>query len=289
MENFPFTKNNKNGIIGKMYSGEIIEVFVSSPVDVVAERKIVYKLIEEWNIINTRNRKQILRSITWEKDVYSAFGVSAQEIINKQILDDADILIAIFNARLGTPTKDYSSGSVEEIIKHIKKNKPAMIYFSNANIDRKTLDIEQLNKLDEFKNWCKDKSVYFEYSDMNNFENIVRTQIGLLLNDNTYFNSLTKKLVTEQNHGLTQKQNDIIQLLSQISEDRNLEKLKAYINEIGNYRFKKIAPILKSLNILDVAFMSSGQNIFTRHGFERYSKKDIEGIIYEIKNGELKV
>ena len=70
---FPFallTENKKNGIITKMYSGDIIEVFVSSPIDVVTERKIVYKLIEEWNIINTRNRKQILRSITWEKDVY---------------------------------------------------------------------------------------------------------------------------------------------------------------------------------------------------------------------------
>jgi len=176
-----------------MYSGDIIEVFVSSPIDVVTERKIVYKLIEEWNIINTRNRKQILRSITWEKDVYSAFGESAQAIINKQILDDADILIGIFNARLGTPTKDYNSGSVEEIIKHIDKNKPAMIYFSNVNIERKTLDIEQLNKLDEFKNWCKDKSVYFEYDDMTNFENMVRTQIGLLLNNSNYFNSLTKK------------------------------------------------------------------------------------------------
>jgi len=272
-----------------MYNGEIIEVFVSSPVDVITERKIVYKLIEEWNIINTRNRKQILRSITWEKDVYSAFGESAQEIINKQILDDADILIGIFNARLGTPTKNYNSGSVEEIIKHIKKNKPAMIYFSNANIERKSIDIEQLNKLDEFKNWCKDKAVYFEYGDIDNFSNIVRTQIGLLLNNNSYFNSLTKRNDTEQNHELTQKQNDIIQLLSQISEDRNIKKLEAYIKEIGDYRFKKIIPILKSLDILDVIGAIGGPTVLTRQGFEEYSKQEIENIIDDIKNGELKV
>jgi len=271
-----------------MYIGEIIEVFVSSPVDVGNERKIVYNLIDEWNVINTRKRKQILRSITWEKDVYSAFGESAQEIINKQILDDADILIGIFNARLGTPTKDYNSGSVEEIIKHIEKNKPAMIYFSRAAIERETLDIEQLRKLDEFKNWCKDKAVYFEYTDMDNFTNMIRTQIGLLLNNN-YFNSFTKKNDTEQNNGLTQKQKDIIQLLLKISEDRDFKILEEYKKEIGNYRFKKIAPILKSLNILDVTFISGGSNIFSRQGFYEYSKKDIESIIYEIKNGELKV
>jgi len=248
----------------------------------------VYKLIEEWNIINTRNRKQILRSITWEKDVYSAFGESAQEIINKQILDDADILIAIFNARLGTPTKDYSSGSVEEIIKHIEKNKPAMIYFSNANIERKSIDIEQLNKLDEFKNWCKHKAVYFEYGDIFNFSNMVRTQIGLLLN-NSYFNSLAKKNDTEQNHGLTQKQNDIIRLFSQISEDRNAAKIKAFMDEIGNYRFKKIMPVLKSLHILDVAETLGGPNYYTKRGFDEYSKQDIENIIEDIKSGEIRV
>jgi len=272
-----------------MYNGEIIEVFVSSPTDVDKERKIVYNIIEEWNIINTRKRKQILRSVTWEKDVYSAFGESVQEIINKQILDDADILIGIFNARLGTPTKEYNSGSVEEIIKHIDKNKPAMIYFSNADIERKILDIEQLKKLDEFKNWCKDKAVYFEYNNLDNFSNIIRTQLGLLLNNNSYFNSLIKKNDTEKDYRLTQKQKDIIQLLLQISEDRDFNKLKDYIKEIGNYRFKKITPILKSLNILDVTFVSGGSNIFRRKGFEEYSKKDIESIIYEIKNGELKV
>jgi len=275
-----------------MYSGEIIEIFVSTPSDVVEERRIVYNIIEEWNIINTRKKKQILRSINWEKDVYSAFGKSAQEIINKQILDDADILIGIFNARLGTPTKDYNSGSVEEIRKHIEKNKPAMIYFSNANIERKTLDIEQLHKLEEFKNWCKGKAVYFEYDDTNNFANMVRAQIGLLLNNNSYFNPskpLKKKDETEQENGLTQKQKDIIQLLLQISEDRTIKKLEAYMNEIGDYRFKKIIPTLKFLNILDVVETIGGSTILVRQGFEEYSKQDIESIIEDIKNAEIKV
>jgi hypothetical protein len=160
-----------------MYSGIIIEVFISSPVDVVIERKIVHNLIEEWNITNTRKRKQILRSLSWEKDVYSAFGDSAQSIINKQILDEADILVGIFNTRIGTPTKDYNSGSVEEIMRHINNGKPAMLYFSKANINRETFDEEQYNKLKEFKNWCKDKSVYFEYDDTNNFTDMFRTQL----------------------------------------------------------------------------------------------------------------
>ena len=74
-----------------MYNGDIIEVFITSPSDVISERRIVHNLIEEWNIINTKNRKMILRPITWEKDLYSSFGQSAQSIINEQILDEADL------------------------------------------------------------------------------------------------------------------------------------------------------------------------------------------------------
>lgn len=273
-----------------MYSGNIIEFFISSPADVVIERKIVHNLIEEWNIINTRKRKQILRSISWEKDLYSTFGESAQSVINKQILDEADVLIGIFNARIGTPTKDYNSGSVEEIMRHIDRNKPAMLYFSNENIDRKTFDVEQYNKLNEFKNWCKDKSVYFEYNDVNNFTNIVRTQIGLLLNDNNYFNSLTEINHTEQYQRVSQKQKDIIQFISQLHEFRDNNKLSKYINEIGDFRFKRILPTLKALDIMNADQSLNGTyHIVIMHGFNGYGKQEIENIIASINNGEIDI
>jgi hypothetical protein len=273
-----------------MYSGDIIEVFISSPADVVQERKIIHNLIEEWNIINTRRKKQILRPISWEKDLYSSFGESAQSIINRQILDEADILIGIFNARLGTPTKDYNSGSVEERIRHVDKNKPAMLYFSNENIDRNSFDIEQFNKLNEFKNWCKDKSVFFEYKDMNDFSNKVRTQIGLLLNDSDYFNSVKKNEQTGQFQKIPQKQKDIIQFLSRLSEFKDNNKLSDYINEIGDFRFRRILPVLKQLDILNADQTLDGTfHVVILHGFSGYSKKDIENIIDAITNGEIDI
>ena len=272
-----------------MYSGIIIEVFISSPADVVIERKIVHNLIEEWNITNTRKRKQILRSLSWEKDVYSAFGDSAQSIINKQILDEADILVGIFNTRIGTPTKDYNSGSVEEIMRHINNGKPAMLYFSKANINRETFDEEQYNKLKEFKNWCKDKSVYFEYDDTNNFTDMFRTQLGLLLNDN-YFNLLTNDNNNEQNQKLSQKQKDVIQFLHRLSEFKDNNKLSEYINEIGDFRFKRILPALNNLDIINAEQSVDGRfQVIIRHGFEGYSTQDIEGIIDAINNGEIDI
>ena len=201
-----------------MYKGDIIEVFITSPSDVVEERKIVHNLIEEWNVINTKKQKMILRSITWEKDLHSSFGESPQSIINEQILDDADILIGIFNARLGTPTKEHDSGSVEEIKRHIEQNKPAMLYFSNDKINRDTFDNEQYDKLKLFKDWCKDKSVYFEYNDTTEFTKIVRTQIGLLLNNTDYFYEEIPYNQPERYRKPPQKQNDLIQFLMRLHE-----------------------------------------------------------------------
>ena len=75
----------------------------------------------------------------------------------------------------------------------------------------------------------------------------------------------------------------------QISEDRNIKKLETYMNEIGDYRFKRIISILKTLNILDVVETLGGPTVLTMQGFFEYSKQDIENIIEDIKNSEIRV
>lgn len=275
-----------------MYNGTIIEVFISSPSDVTSERKLIYNLIEEWNIINTKRRKQILRPISWEKDVFSSFGESTQSIINAQILNDADLLIGIFNARIGTPTKEYSSGSVEEIIKHIENNKPAMLFFSNENIDRKNFNIDQYNKLNEFKDWCKEKSVYFEYSNIDEFRDIIRTQLGLMLNNNDYFSISTNELNnnSQQYQKTSQKQKDIIHFLSHLSEFKDNKRLSDFISQIGSFRFNRILPALKNLDILNAEQTLDGTyQIVILHGFHGFSETEIKNIIYSIENGEIDI
>jgi hypothetical protein len=50
-------------------------------------------------------------------------------VINRQVLADCDLLVAIFWTRIGSPTGSALSGTVEEIEKHLKAEKPAMLYF----------------------------------------------------------------------------------------------------------------------------------------------------------------
>ena len=58
-------------------------------------------------------------------------GRPPQAIINKQILGNCDLLVAVFWTRLAGPRASQSSGTVEGIQEHLNAGKAAMIYFSS--------------------------------------------------------------------------------------------------------------------------------------------------------------
>lgn len=65
----------------------------------------------------------------WQKDVL--FGVGdPQLIINNSIIKDADMVIALFGSKLGTPTARATSGTIEEIEEMIKAGKQVFVCFS---------------------------------------------------------------------------------------------------------------------------------------------------------------
>jgi hypothetical protein len=153
-----------------------------SPSDIKEERQICINTIVEWNAINAEALDTIFNIIGWDINAHPATGIPPQEILNKQLLEKADILIGLFWTRIGTPTKKYNSGSVEEIMEHIRSGKPALIYFSSVPIMPGSVDVEQFNKLMDFKNSIKNQSFYKEYSDINEFQRIIFKDIQSLVN-----------------------------------------------------------------------------------------------------------
>lgn len=85
------------------------------------------------------NDPQINNSISislkhWSTSSYPQSGGRAQELLNSQIVNAADIAIAIFWTRFGTPTDDYSSGTEEEIDLLIKNKRQVFLYFLDKPI-----------------------------------------------------------------------------------------------------------------------------------------------------------
>jgi hypothetical protein len=143
----------------------VVKVMIASPTDVGSERQIIREVIGEWNAIHTEERRVVLIPLSWEKDASPIMGERAQAIVNRQLLRDADLLIAAFWTRLGSPTGTAASGTVEEIEEHLAARKPAMLYFSRkpARLDR--VDPGQYKALTEFKESCKQRGLIEEYDD----------------------------------------------------------------------------------------------------------------------------
>jgi len=162
------------------------KVMIASPSDVGAERSIIREVISRWNNAHSERRKIVLMPIGWETHSAPEMGDRPQAILNKQIAESCDLLIGVFWTRIGTATGEYASGSVEEIEKHMKAGRPTMLYFSSAPVEYGSVDRAQYEKLMEFKESCRGRGVYNEYSDINNFRQQLDSHLQIKLNEDIF-------------------------------------------------------------------------------------------------------
>ena len=208
------------------YQATVYKVMIASPGDVASERSIVREVLNEWNIVNADTRKIILLSIGWETHSVPEMGDRPQSIINKQILKDCDLLVGVFWTRIGTPTGEYASGTVEEIEEHIKANKPAMLYFSGAPVLLDSVDQAQYTELKNFKEASKAKGLFETYSDLNEFRSKFYRQLQLKMNQDEYFkietlnsNDIVQEIVESMSPSIPNLSREAQVLLKEASQD----------------------------------------------------------------------
>lgn len=163
---------------------------IASPGDVYEEREIVREVVHSWNYINSLKSKVVLMPAGWETHSSPELGARAQELINSRVLKDCDLLIGVFWTRLGTPTGNSESGTVEEIEEHIEAGKPAMIYFSSKPVAPQSINQEQFSSLQAFKDRCRQLGLVEEFDDTIEFKEKVGRQLQLCLHNNSYIQSL---------------------------------------------------------------------------------------------------
>ena len=151
---------------------------IATPNDVKEEQKIVREVIQDWNAAHAEATRLVLIPVSCDTDSVPAMGGRPQSILNKQILRDCDLLVAVFGARLGTDTGKAPSGTVEEIQEHLKTGKPAMVYFSKVDIQRDKFDTEQYAKLEAFKKDCKEQGIIEEYTSHDKFRRKFSRQLS---------------------------------------------------------------------------------------------------------------
>jgi len=144
------------------------------PGDIEDEVDIFFREVQRWNEQHGEEYGVMLLPKHWSTHAHPQLGERAQGIINTQLSDKADILIAIFWSRLGTETGIAPSGTAEEIMRFYESGRPVKLYFSeNANLspskiaDRKF--VKEFERLSKFRKQSEELGLYDSFKDSSDF------------------------------------------------------------------------------------------------------------------------
>lgn len=166
-----------------MQNGTFVRVFIASPGDVSQERDEACRAIQSWNAAHSLARSILIEPVRVETHSHAVQGGHPQDLINSQLLDRCDFLVAILWSRLGTPTNTDLSGTVQEI-REFSETKGAdrvQIYFCDRDIPTAS-DLDQVQAVRNFKDKIKQEGLYTPYSEVSEFGQLFRHQLDLAMN-----------------------------------------------------------------------------------------------------------
>ncbi|WP_236014760.1 DUF4062 domain-containing protein [Microbacterium stercoris] len=150
---------------GMGFSATVLTVMIASPSDTVEARDAVQNALWSWNDANARTRGVMLLPWRWETSAVPVLGGAPQALINAQGLERADIVFALFGSRLGSPTEEAVSGTVEEIEGATARDVPVHLFFSTAPLPH-DVDLAQVQGLRAFKAEVQERGLYGEYANV---------------------------------------------------------------------------------------------------------------------------
>jgi hypothetical protein len=174
------------------FDAKVVQVMIASPGDVIEERESIRKTLYDWNNFNSNSQQIVLLPLGWETHSTPDLSGRAQGLINERILDKCDLLVGVFWTRLGTPTGEHDSGTVEEIKRHVSAGRTAMVYFSSRPVVPGSYNDGQYAKVVEFREWCKTKGLVGTFESLEDFTAKFKNDLQNILRDSPYLISLTE-------------------------------------------------------------------------------------------------
>lgn len=140
-------------------------VLLSRPGDANHYAEIAVEALEAINHQHSLSTGIHFHLLDWTKDSYADSGAEPQQLLNRQIVDKADIVLAIFKERMGTPTQRFDSGTEEEIMLALEAHKTVQAYFWQPPKGIMPADPAQYERLESFKARISDSLIYATFSD----------------------------------------------------------------------------------------------------------------------------
>ena len=167
-----------------MYQANVFRIMLGCPSDITEEKEVAFRVLNNWNNLNSEKNRIVLLPIHWSISSYPAMGKHPQKLLNEQLVEKSNLMICIFGTRLGSPTDTEISGTVEEIEEHRKAGKDVMVFFKMSVDDISSVDPQQLQKIKDFKESIKNDVLWQEFSDAKDFEHKLSEKLQLYINDN---------------------------------------------------------------------------------------------------------
>jgi hypothetical protein len=161
----------------------LFRVFVGAPSDVDEAHDVIRGQIEQWNRDHGPLTRARVEFTNWRTHSHPTAGGRPQALLNKQVVDQGDIMVGIFNARFGSPTGVADSGTEEEIRRSIRRGKKVMVYFAKQPTSKRKKTAREFTRIEQFKAKLGKNAIYHTYSDMPAFEEAFRKHLASLMNE----------------------------------------------------------------------------------------------------------
>jgi hypothetical protein len=172
------------------FTGKILRVLIASPSDMPEERSVATQAVHDWNAQHASTESVVLLPIRWETHAWPLSGARPQEIINRQLVRDSDLLIGMFWTKIGTKTGASDSGTVEEIEQFAAAGKPVMLYFSRRPVDPNSIDLKQQRKLRQFKTLTASRALLGSFGDLHDLYQTLLRDLTNQMRDHVHQSSL---------------------------------------------------------------------------------------------------
>lgn len=165
--------------IGPMpFEARVARVLIASPSDTGEARAVLRETIFDWNGVNGEAARLLFWPLMWERDAVPELGHPPQSILNRQLVDRSDAVLATFWTRLGTPTDEGASGTVEEIDRAVRAGKPVLVYFSSQPVLPDSIDTAEYERLKEFRELLRTRGLYDSYASIDELARKVTTALS---------------------------------------------------------------------------------------------------------------
>jgi hypothetical protein len=161
----------------------LIKLALCGPGDVKKEIAIAQEVVTEWNLQHGEASGFWLKHQHWTTDSHPDLSDRPQGIINRQVIDDSDLIVAIFWSRFGMPTGVADSGTEEEIRRGIKLRRKVMVYFSDLEPIPSTADRQQLERLWSFRQELQPTGLCWRFSSRDQFRREFARHLAFKLNE----------------------------------------------------------------------------------------------------------